>query len=222
MNRRTDWIVPLAAASIAVLATMVAITVATGVSQETFEIARHPAVYTAELRAYAAPLRALFGLDSAFLVLYSTLLVLFARRLATPDTRAMLAIAIGGVLATAVLDMVEDHHILAMLRGAERGVDATAAQIAFQHALSQVKFHLSYLALFLLGLHVPRRTRAGTVLAWLLTAGTLAQGGCLYAAPDDLLPAGNMGRWLGFLVGFALIIQVTRRAGDAAATGAPA
>jgi hypothetical protein len=222
-------------AAIAILAVMVAITLSAGVSQETFEIARSPAVYSADLRRFAAPLRALFGLDSAFLIVYAALLIAFANRISTPDNRIAIAIAIGAIVATAVLDMVEDHHILAMLRGVEHGVEPTAGQIAFQHTESQVKFHLSYLGLFLLGLHVPRRTVAGTALALLLTVGTLVQGGLLYAAPDPLLPTGNLGRWIGFLVGFGLVLRlalqpaaagsaispVTMQGGGAGATGAP-
>lgn len=216
-------LVPLVMAAMAVLGVMIAISLTTGVSQETFEIVREAGVYSADLVEHATPLRALFALDSAFLILYSFALVMFAQRLVTADTRLVVSIAIGAILATTVLDMVEDHFILAMLRGAERGTDAGAGQIAFQHTVSQVKFHLSYLAQFGIGLCVPRRTLAGKLLGWLLTAGTLVQGAWLYVAPDALLPAGNLGRWIGFLVGFALVIQVVRRPGaGAGATGAPA
>jgi hypothetical protein len=218
MTDRTVWI---ARAAMAVLLVMVAITARTGVSQETFEIVREPGLYAAELRTYEVPVRALFGLDSAFLILYATLLVLVAVRFMTAENHAVLRIAIGAILATAVLDMIEDHHILAMLRGAVRGSEPSVAQLAFQHTLSQVKFHLGYLAEFLIGLCLPRRTLAAKLLAFLLTVGTLVQGAWLYAAPDAALPAGNYGRWLGFVVGFALISRIVR-GGDAAATGAPA
>ncbi len=221
---RPDYLLPVTIAALTTLVAMVAITAVTGVSQETFEIVRASRIYADDLRASAGPLRALFGIDSAFLVLYATLLVTFARRIATPETAGMIRIAIGAVLVTALLDMVEDHFVLAMLRGAERGSDPSAAQIAFEHTVSQVKFNISYLALFVLGLHVPRATRAGSVLAWLLTAGTLVQGAWLFAAPDAWLPAGNVGRWIGFLIGFGLIAKLSRhpRAGGAGAIGAPA
>lgn len=220
MSSQLVW---TARAAMAVLVAMIAITAATGVSQETFEIVRAPAIYAAELRQYELPLRALFGLDSAFLILYATLLVLVALHLMTRENRPVLAIAIGAILATALLDMTEDHHILAMLRGAVRDIAPSPGQIAFEHTLSQVKFHLGYLAELLIGLCLPRRTVAARVLAFLLTVGTLVQGAWLYAAPDAALPAGNYGRWIGFLVGFALIIRIVRRPGaGAVATGAPA
>ncbi|HEY4242353.1 MAG TPA: hypothetical protein VGM88_21195 [Kofleriaceae bacterium] len=213
----------LALAAIVVLAAMVAITLATGVSQETFEVALAPADYGAGLRAFALPLRALFGLDSAFLILYATLFILFAQHIASPPWRLVLRIAIGAILAAAVLDMIEDHHILAMQRAALRGDDPGVGEIAVEHVISQVKFHLAYLAEVLIGLALPRRTTAAKVLAFLLVVGTLVQGAWLYAAPDAALPAGNVGRWIGFFVGFALIIRVARRPGvAAAATDAPA
>lgn len=224
MTNRTGSqpIVLLAYASILVLAAMMLITLATGVSQETFEIFRHPTIYGEELRRFAMPLRALFGLDSGFLVLYGTLIVLVARSFATDHNRGLIAIVIGAVLATALADMIEDHFILAMLRAVERGVDPTAGQIAFEHTLSQVKFNVSYLGLFVLGLCVPRRTVTGRLLALFLTIGTIVQGAWLYAAPDAMLPAGNFGRWIGFLIGFALIIRLQHeRSVDAAATDAP-
>lgn len=201
----------MAAAALAALAAMVAITAATGVSQETFEIYRAPDVYAADLRDHALALRALFGIDSAFLVLYTALLVGVANALATPATRTLLGVAIAATVVTALLDMVEDHHILAMLRAAETGQPPTAGELVFQHAASQVKFNASYLGLFVLGLHVPRDALAGRALAWLLTAGTLVQSAWLYAAPDAMLPVGNLGRWLGFVAGFALIIALARR-----------
>lgn len=223
MTTRSDWTIPLALAAATCLVAMVAITAVTGVSQETFEIVRRPAVYAAELRAHPVALRALFGIDTAFLVLYSAMFLYFARAIATPETRSLLLVGIGAVFATAVLDMIEDHHILAMLYGAEDGTVPSAGQLAFQHTLSQVKFNMSYLGQFLLGLAIPLRTRGGAALAILLTIGTLIQGIWLYAAPLALLPSGNFGRWIGFLIGFVLVIQVVRqRASAAVATSAPA
>jgi hypothetical protein len=223
MPQSSNRITLLALAAIGCLTAMIAITLGSGVSQESFEIVRSPAVYAAELAAHPGALRALFGIDAVFLVLYATLFVVAGRALEVPATRTLVTLAIGAMLGTAVLDMVEDHHILAMLYGVEAGTTPTTGQLAFQHTLSQVKFNVSYLGLFALGLAVPRTTLAGRVLAVLLTVGTLVQGAWLYAAPVAMLPVGNFGRWLGFVVGFALLIPVARhRAGGAAETGAPA
>jgi hypothetical protein len=218
---RTDWTIPLAIAATVALLAMVAITYKTGVSQEGFELVRRPAAYAADLRAHPQAVRAIFAIDTAFLVLYSAAFVSFGRAIATPATRWYVTVGVVAILATALLDMIEDHHILAMLYGAEVGTEPTAGQLTLQHTISQVKFNVSYLGLFLIGLAVPRRTLAGKALALLLTVSTLVQGVWLYAAPVAAIPAGNLARWIGFAVGFALMIQVSRRqAAAAAATGA--
>jgi hypothetical protein len=220
MSNRT--LIGLALAAIAVLLAMIVLTIASGVSQETFEVVLSPSEYTAGLRAHALVLRALFGLDSAFLILYASSITGFALRYVTPHNRVVLGLAIGAIVLTALLDMIEDHHILALVRGVVRDIDASSDHIAFQHTLSQTKFHLGYFAEFLIGLQILRTSRAATMLAVLLTVGTLVQGAWLYAAPDAALPVGNFIRWLGFVVGFGLIIQIVRRDASAAATGAPA
>lgn len=218
-----DATVALAVASIVCLIAMVAITLATGVSQETFEIVRAPDVYGDGLAAHGAALRVLFGIDAAFLVIYGAAFLGLGERIATPANRRYVVLGVIALLVTAVLDAVEDHHILAMLYGVEAGVRPSAGEIVFQHTLSQVKFNLSYLGLFAFGLSVPRDTRAGRALALLLTVGTLAQCAWLYAAPVALLPIGNFGRWAGFVLGFGLTIRMLRsRAGGAASTGARA
>lgn len=207
---RSDWTVATAAGAIATLVAMIAITLTTGVSQEGFELARDAAGYAADLRAHPAAIRLVFAIDSAFLVLYTAFFIGFARRIVRPETRLIVGLAIGAIALTALLDMIEDHHILGMLAGTEAGAPPGPGELVVQHAISQTKFNVSYLGLFLFGLVVPRRRWPGTALALLLTVGTLIQGVWLYAAPVDLLPVGNLGRWAGFIVGFALAIAVVR------------
>src|SRR5690242_9250883 len=92
------WGVPLALGALACLLAMFAVTLASSVSQETFEIVRAPDAYAAGLRAHATALRALFGMDSAFIVLYSALFLAFGRHIATARTRALIAVGIGAIL----------------------------------------------------------------------------------------------------------------------------
>jgi hypothetical protein len=206
-----DWSVPLAIAAMACTAAMVIVTIASGVSQETFEVVRPAGEYAAALRGHDVAVRALFAIDAAFVVLYSAFFLVFGRRLATEHTRPLITVATAFILVTAFLDMIEDHHILAMLNAAREGANPSTGELVLQQTISQVKFNASYLALFLFGLSVPRNTRAGLVLSLLLTVGTLVQGIWLYAAPAELLPAGNVARWLGYLAGFALAIPLVRR-----------
>src|SRR5438094_6772119 len=139
MLPRTDHAVPIALAALAMLFAMIAITAVTGVSQEAFEIVRAPDAYATALRAHPDALRAVFGVDSAFIVFYAAFFVVFARRIATSANRTILWLGVGFVLATAALDMIEDHSILSMLFGAELGEPPSAGQLAFQHVLSSTK-----------------------------------------------------------------------------------
>lgn len=210
MTRSNDWSLHLALGALACLLAMAAVSLVAGVSQETFEIVRDPVAYAGLLRIHARTVRALFGIDSAFLVFYSAFFVVFVRRIATERTRPWLWVALVFLLVTALFDMVEDHHILALLYAAELGHSPSWEQLTFQHTVSAVKFNLSYAGLFLLGMGVPRETWAGIGLALLLTVGTVLQGVWLYAAPPDMLPAGNLGRHFGFVLGFLLVLPLLR------------
>lgn len=195
----------LAGSAAAVLLVMVAVSFFTGATQERHERYALPEPYAVQLLDHARALRILFALDVAFLAVYTGFFAALARYLADrgqPFTR----LALGFLLATTVLDIVEDHHIVTMLNAAEARMLPTVAEITAQTVLSSSKFTLSYVSLFLFGLAIPRGTRLGLVLAWFLTAGTLVSAVIGYALPPGKAAAFDAGRWAGFLVGFALVI----------------
>jgi hypothetical protein len=132
--------------------------------------------------------------------------------------RQLLTIALGSLLAVTLLDIVEDHHILALLAQAEAGRPIDEGAIVFQDTLSATKFTTSYLAFFLYGLALPRTTKLGWALALFLTAGTLATAVLGYAAPPTWRESLDSGRWIGFLAGFALAFAWLRAAPEPADT----
>jgi len=203
----------LALATAGVLVVMVIISFATGATQEAHEWYALPVDYADKLRAQAAPLRLIFGLDIAFLVLYTAFFAAFADHLRALG-RPFVWLALGAMVATALLDIVEDHHILALLGLAEADHPIDDGAIAFQQVLSQTKFSISYLALFLFGVAVPADGKLAWVLKAFLTAGTLLTAVLGYAAS----PAGRQSlestRWVGFLVGFALAIAWLRQTAE--------
>ena len=129
----------LAGATAAILVVMVGVSLATGATQEAHEHYHPPAEYAAGLLAHPNALRLLFGLDIAFLVLYSAFFAAFAKYLRDLG-RPFAMLALGAMLGTAVLDIVEDHHILALLAMAEHGRPIDDSTIAFQEVLSSTKF----------------------------------------------------------------------------------
>lgn len=200
----------LSAATSAVLLAMVAVSIATGATQELHEHYRPPPDYARDLLAHPAATRVVFGLDVGFLVLYTALFGALAKHL-----RSTLAwIGFGAMAIVAVLDIVEDHHILSLLSLAQHARPIEDASIAFQEALSSTKFSISYLSLFLFGISIPRTSRLGWVLCLFLTVGTLITGVLGFAAPPEWREALDSSRWVGFLAGFGLAWSWLRSAPD--------
>lgn len=200
----------LAGASAAVLVVMTVLSMATGATQELHEHIALPDVYAMHLLAHAAALRGLMALDLAFLILYTCFfaaLAAYLRELGRPFTYLALAAMIG----CALLDVIEDHHILAMLRSAELGELPTAGHIAFQAVESATKFSVSFASLVLFGLAIPRTTKLGWVLAAFLVVGTLLSAITGYALGPAQEAAFDSGRWVGFLAGFTLAILWLRQ-----------
>jgi hypothetical protein len=195
----------LAGCTGAVLLVMVVVSVVTGATQERHEHVLDIEQYALALLAHAPGLRALMALDIAFLVLYTAFFAALAKYLharGQPFTR----LAFGAMLATAVLDIVEDHHIIAMLESAEHGVLPAARSLTEQATLSMTKFSISYLALFMFGLAIPRTTKLGLALCLFLTVGTLLSAVIGYSLPPAHQASFESGRWIGFLAGFVLAV----------------
>jgi hypothetical protein len=211
----------LVAATSAVLLAMGIVTLVTGASQEAHEWYRPPAQYAAELLAQGGTVRVLFALDIAFLVLYTAFFAALADHLRALG-RPFVWLALGAIIATAVLDVVEDHHILSLLGVAEAGRPIDDGAIVFQQTLSSTKFSISYLGLVLFGLAIPRDRALGIALAAFLVVGTLASGVLGYAAPPAWRTQLDGGRWIGFLIGFALAAAWLRRAPEPSAAPARA
>jgi hypothetical protein len=184
---------------------MVVVSVVTGASQERHEHVLLPEVYAMAPLEHAPGLRALMALDIAFLVLYTAFFAALAHYLSALG-RPFVRLAFGAMLATAILDIVEDHHIIAMLESAEHGVLPAARSLTEQATLSMTKFSISYLALFMFGLAIPRTTKLGLALSLFLTIGTLLSGVIGYALPPEHQAAFESGRWIGFLAGFGLAL----------------
>jgi hypothetical protein len=204
----------LAGATAAVLVTMAAVSIATGVSQEPHEHYAPAADYAASLLANPGALRLVFGLDVGFLILYTAFFAALSGHLYALG-RPFARLAFAAMVGTAVLDIVEDQHILMLLDLAERKQPLSEASIAFQQVLSSTKFSVSYIALFMYGLSVPRDTRIGLVLSLFLTIGTVINAIADYSIPPGSHAQFDNGRPIGFLIGFALAVLWLRQSRDA-------
>ena len=197
--------VNLAGCTGAVMIVMVIVSLVTGATQEAHEHYALPEPYAMSLLAHANALRGVFALDIAFIVAYTAFFAALSAYLVERG-RPFAKLAFGAMAIVAVLDIVEDHHIVSLLDAAEQSVLPTAGAIAFQVVESTTKFSLSYLSLFLYGLAIPRDTKLGWVLSLFLTAGTLLNAIVGYSLPQSAMHAFDSGRWIGFLVGIGLAI----------------
>jgi hypothetical protein len=202
----------LGIAAAVALAAQIAVTLATGAAQEPLERVLAPAAYAATLLAHPTALRVVFTIDSVFLVLYAAFFVQLARALAPAGSRdrTLAHLAAAAMLVTALLDAIENQHILSLLAAAERGIAIDASAIVAQAAASQVKFHVSYFAVFVIGLMLPRGRALDRLLAASCLLVQLPLGVAAFVAPppyDDVLV---YARWAFYLSGFLLLSSTTR------------
>jgi hypothetical protein len=144
---------------------LVGLAVATGVSQEYFE-GQHPLPdYTQRLREALPLLRLGFALDNVFVLAYTSFFVGLAIVLRRTANHSLVNLGLAAMIGVALLDIVENHHILAMADAANLGLPLSEGEVRLQMVLSLVKFHLSCLGALLLAVAFPRTTALGRWIA---------------------------------------------------------
>lgn len=223
MDGRDGSLSTAAFASAALLVVLCAMTLATGVSQQWFEWAHAPDAYAARLVHDATWLRAIVAVDDAFIAAYVTATVLLATALARGRFGAMHVLVVAGGVAGGVLDLEENHHILAMLRLAERGVALPLGDVLHRSDLSQLKWMIAHVAFVLVGVAIPASGAAARALRVSLVAWQLPVG-ALYWVVDapSWQPALTWARYASLVVGFAAIGWISRVRADGVAVGSSA
>ena len=204
LNRTLAALAFLAAAIVVV---MVAAILATGLfSQEFFELAPSPASVADQLRdpAHAFGLRINLGLDNFFIVVYSAFFTLLAVRLRTLLSPVTIAVALAAFLLTALLDAVENHHILLMLHDFQHGASITAEELQWQMLVSNLKFHASYVGAFLFAFGFYRLGGLGRVIAALVWFGYVPLGMITFVVPVEAVVPFALARTVFFVLVFAL------------------
>ena len=196
--------------SSALLAVLVALQLGTGVTQQWFE-GYHPLdEYAARLRAQGAWLRAIVAIDDVFVAAYASAVVMLGlvlRRAGSPLWGLVAALGVAGGL----LDLEENHHMLAMLSTVQRAGSLDAANVEHRMLFSSLKWLVSPIAYCFFGLGFDSRTRAEhtvRLFPWLwmlpLTAAVLAVDDPAWGRPLAFL------RLLSVVGGFVAIGLVMR------------
>ncbi len=228
-NEDSEALVPTSLAAGALLALLWAITVASGTSQQFFEWALPPAVYARALVAHAAPLRTIVAIDDVFVAAYVSATLFLALRLGAGRGRILaLLVGVGGVTA-GLLDLEENHHLLALARLAENDVAIPLAEIVHRTTASQLKWMIAHLAFVLAGFAMTGTSRFLPIVRVSLIALQLPLGALVWAVEDPAFrPLLVSARYASLIVGFLAVAFLyrepspTRGVGVAAGSGAPA
>jgi hypothetical protein len=207
-------------ASAALLLVLVAMQLGSGVTQQWFEGVHPLDEYAARLVAQAGWLRGIVAVDDVFIAAYTAAAVLAAAALKQTGS-PLWGLALAGGVATGLLDLEENHHMLAMLVEAQQGIALSAASLEHRSVLSALKWALGPIAYGLFALGLPtgsRLARTVQLYTWLwvlpLTAAVLAIDDPLVLRPLAFV------RLVSVVLGFvSLGVLLRPRASLAAATG---
>ncbi|MBI5858055.1 MAG: hypothetical protein HZB42_10470 [Sphingobacteriales bacterium] len=175
------------------------------VTAQNFEMISSAENYTKGLIAYGNELRLILTFDNIFAVLYTAGFTFLFMALSYKEKAINVTIAFIVVLATGLLDFYENHHILTFITTAEKGVPVNMNEVSGQMTLSQLKFHLSYLSLFLFAFSMPGNTFLERLLKFSLFFLQLPIGVLVYTSPQNMKPVFEILRY-SFMLGGLLLI----------------
>lgn len=200
---------------------MLMIFVITGVGQDPLQALHSPEAYAALLLRDPPVLRAVLAVDNLFVALYlSTFIAAGLLLVQGGAPRALVWISLALIGLTGLLDLLENLHFLTLLGLAERGTAILPLQIQGQVVESLLKFHLSYVGLFLFGTSLPQTQPLGRLLARLSWWVQLPVGVAIYVVPPALALPLVLVRFSYFLAGLVLLALIFGRA--TGGSGAPA
>jgi hypothetical protein len=116
---------------------------------------------------------------------------------------------------TAVLDALENAHILSLLVQAERELPLSQAAINLQAVLSQAKFLFSYFGLFLISFAIECERPVERLLAFALRWIQMPLGIAVFVATPPLLAPLYLSRAIFFVVGMWMMAYVIYTKGTA-------
>jgi hypothetical protein len=211
--RHDKVVVASALGASALVLAMFLVFVASGIGQDPLQYFHPPAEYRDILLRNPPVLRLAIGLDNAFIVAYSTMFLAMAGALWPSAARIVLTSAMALLALSALLDLAENMHFLAMIAGAGQGLTVGASEIGAQVVESLIKFHVSYLGLFLLGLALPAETRLERLFCFLLKWFQLPVGLLIYLVPQEIAKPLVLVRFTFFFVALLLVAAIFRQRG---------
>lgn len=197
----------LAFLAAAIVITMIAGILMTHIAQDFFQSARSVDEFSGKMAdnpVGALGLRLNLGLDNVFIVVYGAFFVFLAVRFRVVMDRWVSGVALGAMLLTAFLDAVENQHILVMLHSMQHVLSLTPEESRIQMIASAVKFHTSYVGIFLFSFGYWKQGRLGRWIAGIFWLGYLPLGLLILAMPVELTKPVALARVSFFVIAFLL------------------
>ena len=195
----------------ALVLAMLLVFVFTGIGQDPLQYVHATADYTEILLRNPPVLKAAIGMDNAFVLFYSTMFLALAAALwRQGQSKVVVGVAASLMALSGLLDLAENMHFMAMIGLAQQNLGVSAAEIEWQVWESLLKFHVSYVGLFLLSFALPSDTRAEKTLIFLSRWVQWPVGMLIYVAPDSLTRALVFGRFGFFLAAMLLLAAIYR------------
>jgi hypothetical protein len=211
----------LAFAAAGIVAAMFFTFAVTGIGQDALQFFHAPQEYLAILLRNPTGLRIALGLDNLFIMLYVSMFVCLGGALWRQTTfKSVLTAGCGLMGFAGLLDLFENMHFLTMLAAAEQGMDVGVTQIELQVWESLVKFHASYLGLFLLSFVLPDKNTMGSALCFVLRWVQLPVGLLIYLTPREIAVPLVLVRFTFFLLALLTIAWIFRQ--NRSGSGEPA
>jgi hypothetical protein len=202
-----------AVASAILFVTLVVMQIVTGASQAYFEVVHPPAIYASQMLAHAGWFRIVVALDNVFIGAYVGAFVFGA--LALPRRAATWLFLAAGI-AVGLLDLEENHHMLALLHAAEDGLPIAVGDLIRRMDLSSAKFAFAHLAGFFLAFLVPGRSMPARALrALCFVQLPIGMAGIVW---DGVIPL-QLGRAASLTAIYLLLATVIARLGPGAREG---
>jgi hypothetical protein len=205
----------LSVASAVLFLVLVVLQLATGANQHFFELVHAPPDYARLLVEKSSWLKLVFAIDDVFITCYVSATLFTA--LSFPR-KAASYVAIALVAAAGLLDLEENHHLLALIDAARAGLEPSAAELVRRMDFSSVKWALGHIGFFFFAFFVPGEDALAKAFRWMLVFVQLPLGvaGVVYGDLKWLALLRALNLFVGFLVLAALVARKSERAGSSA------
>jgi hypothetical protein len=133
-----------------------------------YEQVRPVVEYTSDLINGNMMIRMILTIDHIFLIMVLSTFVLVGQALRQEKNSLVITIAMIFAVATAVLDIWENHHVASMLTAALQNISISQQEINTQSILSLAKFHMGNIIFFLLAFFLPSLSKSEKTLRYIL------------------------------------------------------